>query len=147
VTRAEQRALRDYVRWVADAMGLRDWLLDVVVAEEVPEGGLPHSEEFRGVAAATPVPGQRRAGVHFTHGFRTDHSAQSQRAIVVHELVHCHLADMREFVRSCACDLLAQQTYDVLSFGFDLAWEHATDAIACAWAEKMPLIAWPKEAR
>lgn len=147
MTKQEVGVLAAYVRQVGDLMGLRDWHFRTTVTDDLHEGGMenPDKDTFMAMASVLPVPGQHKAQIRFSSLFREDNDAETQREIVVHELVHCHLADMREFVRTGTLHHLAQATYDALSFGFDLAWEHTVDDISRAWAENLPFIHWPKK--
>lgn len=133
------------MRAIADEMGLQEWRFEILIKSEIKPGGMKaHDDDgLHGVGGCSPVTGQHQAEITFIPEFR-DMPRDKVREIVVHELCHCLLFDMREFMRTGTLEHLAQATYDALMFGFDMAWEHAVDSISRAWAEKMPLIQWPK---
>lgn len=144
---AEEKELQRYVRSVADELGLQHWHLEVEVTDEHPPADtlISDAEEDDWPAAATcdPIPGMHRATLRFSTGFREE-SPEDQRETVVHELIHCHLADLYEFGRKGMSDLVHQSVYDMFMYGFSLAWEHAVDGMARAWSPKLPLMEWPK---
>lgn len=147
MTEAEFDVLCKYVREVADEMGLRDWHFNVFQMDEIPEGGLQHhkGDGLLGVGGCTPITGAKRANITFREDFREKTDAEDQREIVVHELTHCHVAQLREFARTGFLDHVTQTTYDAFMFGYDLVWEFTVDGIARPWSQNFPLIPWPTE--
>jgi hypothetical protein len=147
MTRSEVELLWRYTRSMADQMGLKDWWLDIIVDDEIDPGAMDFKDgdqmDIVPVATCEPVPGQKKATIIYTAELREERRSEI-RSIVCHELVHCHLFPMREFVRTGMPDHLGKQSYEILMFGFDQAWEFATDAIARDWARKLPLIDWKK---
>lgn len=148
MTAADQKELGEYLRWIADRMGLRDWRFEMIVQETIStDGGLAGKDTtFITLGLCSPTPGQKKAWIYFAEELRNE-KREVLREVVVHELVHCHLVDMYEFGRTGVLDELAQSAYNLFMFGFTQAWEHATDSIARAWAEEMPLIKWPTDKR
>lgn len=141
----DQDELFKYLRAMADEVGLRDWRFEMVIAPEqdMPKGSLTVDTKYVAYGVCSPTIGQQKAFIYFHNEFKEDLDPEEQREVVIHELVHCHMIDMREFIRSGFLNQVTQSTYDALNFGFDLAWEHATDQIARNWAFKLPLIEWP----
>lgn len=119
--------LDQYVRKVADAMGLRDWRLDV--KGEPPEYAY---------AQCRPTDGQRHAELRFGSDFEAL-EPERRRAIVVHELVHCHIAQLQWQVEKDLERHLGPSTDRVFFDSFRRNVEYAVDAIAEALAPHLPL--------
>ena len=134
MTAAERKALGKYVRWVGDAIGLRDWWFDIMHDEPENAGDM---------ACCDPFYGQRQAKLWFRNDLRTLEPVQ-QRAVVVHELLHCHFAATQEQVRLDLLKHLGQAAYDLFLGSWRMNHEYALDATARALAKHMPDIAWPK---
>jgi len=140
MTNAEFRRLGEYVRWMADAMGLRDWYFN-----------LKHSPPLRddesvdkGAGARIEIYwGKRYADISVCEEFRTMRPDR-QRQFICHELVHCHLDHLDSLTDNKLRDHMGEMHWQGWHMGFDLAFENAIDAIADAWARKLPLISWPK---
>lgn len=133
MTKRDRAELGRYIRWVADAIGLRDWELDLML-EPAEEGH---------VAEVDPTFGRRHAELRFCAKFR-ERDPEAQRNAVVHELVHCHLAPLQSQVEDDLDQLLGKPADLVFSLAFRRNLEYSVDALAEAIAEHMPLIAWPK---
>lgn len=136
-----RQAIGNYVRHIGNEMGLRDWHFDIVFPGKLPASVLNEDDEFAGVASCTSVPGQKRATIAFVENFQ-HLPDEAIREVVVHELLHCHLAQMYEWGRHATLEHLSQSAYNVFMFGFATAWETAIDGMARPWAESMPLIDW-----
>jgi hypothetical protein len=133
VTKRDRKALCRYVRWVADVVELRDWT--IVIAHDPPAD----DDIYAHVA---PTDGRKIATVRFCAGFR-DLEPDKQRMVVVHELVHLHLAPLQF---QCEDDLhpLWGKAVDTVFFAsFRRNIEYAVDGITHAIAKHMPLIEWP----
>lgn len=116
-----------YVRHMADAMGLKDW--DITVSDN------PAPEDTN--AHITCVYGQRRAIVDFDNEW-PEWTREKLRRIAAHELVHCFL-DQLTWPVSNVRNIIGQSLYDVTHEAIRDAIELATDGIATAWAETLPL--------
>jgi hypothetical protein len=108
-----------YVRDVADRLALKDWR--VVVADDVPT-------DRDCLASVYCCEGRKIATIRFNDSFLED-TRDRQRHIVVHELVHAHLAAYVRAVEKKTND------DDVLA----LLHEYATDSLADAIAPLVPL--------
>lgn len=118
-----------YVRTVADRMGLRDWVF-TIEAEEAEDGA---------VAQVDQTHGQKHANIWFADVFFTKEAAM-QRHIVVHELVHCHLAPAQHMIfGSYLRDELGNGRYDVFEGTWRMNLEYGVDGLAAVIAEGMPL--------
>jgi hypothetical protein len=131
VTKRERKALAKYVRWVADAMELRDWT--VTIGDESCES---HLEAY-----AHCTVGQRHVGIAFNDRFR-DRDPEDQRETVVHELVHAHLDVCWKMVQTDLGDALGKPVYYVFCDGYRRAMEYSVDALSKTIAPHMPLIDW-----
>jgi hypothetical protein len=136
MTEQEWTILGEYIRWVANEMGLRDWWIHL--AKEPPEGEDADASIF-------PTQGRKHAVIHVCRGFR-ELLPDVQRQVIVHELIHCHLAAAEDVIRLdlCATAILGQAVYDMTWSTFKRSVEYAVDGMADAWAEKLPLIEWEK---
>ncbi len=136
LTKRDRKYLGSYMRECADAMELRDWHLDL--SHEGPE---PH--HGNAYASAEPIFGQRRAVFRFCSTFR-ELRPDEQRNIVVHELVHCHLASIQSMVEKDLEEPLGKAVDAMFFSAFQRSVEYATDALAAAIAKHLPLPEWPK---
>jgi hypothetical protein len=135
LNKADRKALGEYVRWVANEVGLRDWTLHLMYDDGLDEGA---------IAMVTPTDGMKHAQLRFCHDFR--HLApEKQRQAVVHELLHCHHSAASNVLRLDLKDHLADSTHWVAWTGYKRQMEFANDAIAEVLAPHLPLIKWPKE--
>lgn len=130
----DRRALGRYLRWVANAMGLRDWTITVLHD--------PCDEDSLGVC--NPTYGRKMADISFPADFRHSVTPEGQRQTVVHELLHCVFAAEQDHIRIHLPRHLAQSTYDVFNDTYRQMHEYAIDGLADALAPHMPLIQWPK---
>ncbi len=121
-----------YLRYLADQMGLRDWYL--YHGRTTPQEE-DHSDEVAGLCA---FEGQRKvATIHLREDWKTweeDHF----RHICVHELLHCHFAEIRsplDTLESLIGGLLYATTFDAMTSHM----EYGIDAIAYDWGRLLPL--------
>lgn len=124
----DRQALGEYVRDVADMMGLRDWT--VGIASDPPDDSDAN--------AKVDVPFGRRCAMIAFAPIWAERDPEGLRQTVVHELLHCHLwtLDQRH------CDLhsvLKESTYAIHHLAHHEALEIAIDSIAQAWAQTLPL--------
>ena len=121
--------LGQYIREMADLMGLRDWHL--IIADD------PLIDDPDANARVSVVFGQKRASIEFPPDW-AERDADGFRRTICHELVHCHLWSMEQRVDDL-CGVLGSAAYMVASNAMKEAHELATDGIASAWAETLPL--------
>lgn len=131
MTKKERKALGLYIRWVGDAMELRDWTFELSRKE-------PDTDAF---ATVTPTYGRKIAVIDLCPDFRAM-APEKQRHVIVHELVHCHLEPAASMVRSDLEKHLGETTDRVFWDGFKRQVEYGVDALASAIAKHMPLIDW-----
>jgi hypothetical protein len=134
VTSAEDKALGAYIRACADEMGLRDWTLTFKSE--------PLDDSEGAWARCQPTDGEKRATIEVCKEFRTE-DADIQRMAIIHELVHCHMASVQFFARNDLSEMLGKSGM-LMQQGLERDIEYAVDGIAVAWAEKFPMIGWPK---
>lgn len=113
-----------YVRRIADLMGLRDWKI-VIVDDTCGE------EDF---ATVSCVYGQKHANVSLCSTWN-DLDGNTQRGVIVHELTHCHLSQLASF----ASDMMQGKGHATGVRAWYLHEELVTDAISVAWAPSLPL--------
>ena len=126
--KGDRGELGQYVRDIADQMGLRDWTVNMMHGEPA---------NVKAGADCQVVFGQKVVDIRFRHDWH-EMPPEDLRWLVAHELVHCHLWTMSQRV----CDL--ESTMGVMVWGvFDAAFtdalEHATDGIAREWSRHLPL--------
>lgn len=128
---ADWAVLGTYVREAANTLGLRDWFLllkhDVPMDEEV-------------LASVDAIYGRKYAVVRVCKEFR-ELSHDEQRQVIVHELVHCHLATLGHMLNKTLRAELGHAG-EILVETWRVEFEHAVDAIATEWANLMPHIEW-----
>lgn len=120
--------LRDYLRFMANEMGLRDWT--VTLSSDRPDNG-------NHAADVVCLYGRKYLTVRLTQGFE-NYSLEEQRHWITHELVHAHLWAL-DFTLNNIRDHLPSAAFDVLKGCFDDGIEFAVDAIAEIVAPHMAL--------
>lgn len=140
MTEDEFGVLWEYIRDVADTLGLRRWWLGL--SPELP--GDCNDSEAVCLAEIDCSYAQQRAVIRVEIGFRHANAA-NQRHAIVHELLHCYLAACRDVIRVDlhATRALGQTAYDLLFQTFNHALESGVDGIATAIGGSFPLIDWP----
>ena len=128
--------LGQYVRDRADDLALRDWTFTIA---HDPPSHAPALAETR------PVYGRRLAAIRFCVEFR-ELTDDEQRHVVIHELLHCHLADLQHQTGSeSRLEKALGQSGSLALAGIAQSIEYAVDAITDGIAEHHPLIAWTTE--
>lgn len=128
---ADWEVLSNYVRLIRDQLGLRDWFL--VVKHDPPA-------DQAALASVTCIEGRRFATVRVCVDFR-ELMGDEQRHVIIHELLHCHLAEMHHYLNGILRDVLGQSSVPILG-AHHMKVEYAVDAIAQEWATTFPLIEW-----
>lgn len=126
--------LRDYLRWMANEMGLRDWTI------QLPYG--QHPADPQGAASIEHTYGRKILTVRLCEDFDS-FSLERQRHYIVHELVHTHLDRIGYTVNSLK-HVTHDPVFTVFESNFNDDIEYITDAIAEIIAPHMPL---PKKAK
>lgn len=133
MTRRDRKALGRYIRFVADAMELRDWTF-VLSHDPAPDDCHAH---------ITNTYGRKLAVIQVASDFRSAPPEQ-QRQTICHELVHCHLESSTNMVLNDLSEHLGKQADWLFWESFKRQIEYGVDALASALAKHMPLIVWPK---
>ena len=123
----------DYVRVVANTLGLTDWEI------KVRWGDLPDDT----LARVHPSYARRSAEIIFGEAFLNSRP-EEQRDTVVHELLHLHFSMADELVSDTLPSLLGSPAFKAFENSLDLAMEYAIDAIAVGIGE-MGVIPTPPE--
>lgn len=144
------KAIGEYVRYCADAMGLRDWTLRVDVASDEDLRKIDDHDGDDQVWGATcdPVRGRKYATISFgplVIQNLLEGDRESFRITVAHELTHCHFAMLWEQLRHDLWEgrVLAQDTYDQFIKSAERNMEYGVDGVAEAIAPRLPLIELP----
>jgi hypothetical protein len=133
VTKRQRRALAEYIRWVADALELRDWTitLDHEPCEEHLMGHVHCTNSARNLSIAV-------------NASFLDYTPEDQRETIVHELVHAHWETCWKMIQGDLGDALGKPVYYVFCDSYRRAMEYGVDGLAKALAKHMPLIEWPE---
>ena len=131
----KKKALAEYVRQLADLVGLRDWAFEV---ECKPD------EYDDDTIASVSVQAVRHLAFITTWEMFDAKTAEEQRMAMVHELLHCHFTHVDEPIGQ---DLrnsgtLAGAAHDLFYTGFHRQLECTVDAIAVPWSRLLPLPPW-----
>jgi hypothetical protein len=123
----------EWVQVVANTLGLTEWKITVVAGETSDD-----------VIANVVVPfGRHEARITLGPKFY-ESDATEKRETILHELLHCHFADLDELEHETLPQLLGKPAYTAYDNATNLALEHGIDALACAIAE-MDVIPLPPE--
>lgn len=130
---ADWETLASYLRARADELGLRDWTL--LVKHDPPS-------DPSVLAEIRPVEGRKHATVRVCVEFR-ELTDDEQRHVIVHELLHCHLAEVQHLTHpgSQIGGMLGGNGAGILD-AVRLAIEYAVDGIADAIDPGFPSIVW-----
>lgn len=126
-----QKALAQYVRAIADALGLRDWQFTYT---DDPPGEIDYEHA---TAAIRPTRGRKWACLWVPAKW-WDESPEDRRQTIAHELLHLHFAGMERILETVQTNL-GDATWGVLRAAHLDALEMAVDGIADAIAPFMPL--------
>lgn len=141
-----RRPLADYIREMANQMGLMDWTFILRwhpprEDEDDPES----SEEDTVLATCRPTYGRKVATLRFSQDVR-DAMPEQVRNTVAHELIHCHLGHAQMVVEGEMFDAIGKpHPWNELWASFRRALEYAVDGMASSWDEHLPLIIWHED--
>lgn len=128
----DRKALRAYIRRVADALALRDWQIDLL-AGPAPDGCNGH---------VSITYGRKVAEITVAQDFRT-HDPRDQVHTIVHELIHCHLEPACALVHNHLEEHLGKTADKLFWEAFKHQVEYGVDGLADAIAGRFPKIDWP----
>ena len=136
MTPEDWEVLNAYIEARRNDLWLADW--GFTVRHDPPSSA-------SAMAEIRPTYGRRHATVRFCSDFR-ELSAAEQRHVVVHELIHCHLAQIQHLTSSDSGigKALGTAGHPVLD-AVAMAIEHAVDSLADVIAPNLPLIEWTTE--
>lgn len=133
MTEKQYRSLARYAGRIAKELRLDH--IDLSLKSEGP------GETKAGDAALASFEGTygRHSGViRVSHDF--DHfPPEEQRIAILHELIHCHTEQIREYARISLMGALGREAYEVFWSGYTQQDELFTDALATALAPRFPL--------
>jgi hypothetical protein len=136
MSRAAFDALGDYVRDVADRMGLRDWHFDLMA--------VPLADDDEALACITCTYGRKRARISVCHDWNTL-KPEDRRKAIVHELVHPHFDSALDLVNRQIGNLVGNAAGEVFRASHTERMEFGVDAMADVIAPLMP--PYPAEKR
>ncbi len=129
-----KRVLINYIREIADKMGLRDWQFNM---EKLPDD---HTSIMR-----TKVWGDSKTATVWVGKSFWLHGPRMQREIVVHELTHWHTDLFNSEALRIVQNALGKEAMGIATGVIDTAHELLVDGISAAWARMFPLINWSDE--
>lgn len=109
-------------------MGLRDWTLNFQVES---------CDDPNALASVETVYGRKIANVQVSVDF-SHYPPETQRAAIVHELIHVHFAQERQTV-SDTLDLLGVEAHAMAAAAYRQGHEYGVDGLADAIADHYPL--------
>ena len=123
--------IQAYIRECADLFGLKDWIVTF-------EDAKPDGENSLGEACA--IQHRKLGKIRVADNFWAE-TPEDQRYVIIHELTHFHLFDVRNAVRDPLFDsrILSNDAYQLLFYNVDSALERAVDGIAMSIAKWLPL--------
>jgi hypothetical protein len=128
MTSAQRRVIGRYVRQVADALGLKDWWLQVMWAQ-------PASDNYQAQVGSDP--GGRTAYLWFRDDL-LEQTPADVRQTVVHELLHVHRRNIVHLMDQLLRPPMSQDAWNSFIIAYQLIDEEATEGVALAIAHKMP---------
>jgi hypothetical protein len=135
----DRHQLGEYLRELADLMGLRDWHL--ILADGPPESEPTEGHRVQG--ECTVSYGRKSATIAVSDDWAGEDPDELRR-VLVHELIHCHQEPV-QWAFNNAANRLGFEAGSVAREAFTDAFEIATDGIAVPWAETLPLPGKAKE--
>lgn len=134
VLNGDRHELGEYIRDLADLMGLRDWYISMKQGD--PE------DQIHGAECDVRY-GQKCAEIAFRSDW-VEWDADEVRWLAVHELLHCHMEPMRWAVNNTKFTV-GDSAFNVIGNSFLDAMELALDGIAREWSKTLPLPIKAKE--
>lgn len=138
--------MQRYVDQLRPLMGLSDWKIEIVDAltSEMLEEMEEDPDEYS--AWISPAHGARYAALWLSIDFYI-HTDSEQRQVIVHELLHCHHYPEEDLVMDELGRWMAPGQHMVIKRWWTQANEYAVDAVAHAWAPRLPEVQWPRALR
>jgi hypothetical protein len=133
------RSFRDYVRQLADAMGLSH--VHLLLQEDTPDHPDENHDDHEMGGYCYPMDTRHRATLWFPDDVIAGKDLELTREHVVHELLHIHMAPPAEVWRVTLVDTecLSGTVYRALWATYHRQMELSVDLIARHWARLLPL--------
>lgn len=132
LTPDRKRVLANYIRDMADKMGLRD--CQFVINDNQPPNPV--------LAATESWDKSKTFDIWIHDRFFTHLGPRMQIEVLCHELVHWHLTFLTKFVQLSARQTLGDEALKLFKEGYELQEELVVDAISSAWARMFLPIPW-----
>jgi hypothetical protein len=139
-----KKQLEQYVRFVANEMGLRDWEIVLAFYPSLPPREGVNEEGHNAAGSCSTTAGAKQATINFPNDW-SSYGRAFLREVVVHELVHCHFGHPWDVVTFAAQRSMGDAERRTFLSAFELAMEIAVDGTAVEWARKLPLMELPKQ--
>lgn len=122
-------ALREWCRSIANTLGLSEWAFHLEYDESLPDDVYARVKPAHARQAATIIVGKEFAAA----------TPEEKRATIVHEFLHCHLAQSDEVIHGALPELLGVPAFNAFLTGYDLSIERAVEGLAVPIARLLPL--------
>lgn len=123
--------MRENVRQIADAIGLRDWTINLNY--EPPD-------DTDAMASVSCVYGRRIATISFCSDW-WERDPHERHHVIVHELIHVVTNPLNAFLEEALPVLIGQPTWQGVYAAIRQHDEHAVDQLATALSPYMPVMA------
>lgn len=140
LTKQQRTDAGNYARVLADRIGLREWTVHIMHAAIDPEGDdNPHAgANNRTLARVECVYGRRHAYIYLNPDYFEHATRDEQRAIMLHELLHCSWNAAQDVVRIQLKGEMSRATYDAIYEAYVQQSEYAIDNLADNIARLLP---------
>lgn len=126
--RTTAEPIQDYVNRIAQAMGLRHWVIEVQAS--------PADED--NLAEVDCVYGQNHARLFVCEKWHTL-APEVQRSTLAHEMMHVHASMWTQMASDTLDPVLKGSKRKIVEAALHLCEEYMVDAVALAWAPALPL--------
>jgi hypothetical protein len=130
--------IENYIHSTADCMGLGHWELVISWVSDDKMEVSPLDGETILAASCEPRVGMYIADIQLNENELEECSEHEISEIVVHELVHCYMAEQHHLCLHGLKIHMSEITFKAFMLSFSMAWERAIDAISRSWAGSLP---------
>lgn len=120
--------LTEYIRWIANRLGLRDWILTL----------MRQPSEDDCIASVNLTYGRKLAQIYVAWDILERDPAEI-RETVIHELLHVHYEPAFNQAQNDLLHVMGDDTHSLFMAAFRRQVEYATDGLAAAIAPLFPL--------
>jgi hypothetical protein len=131
MTEDAKRVLINYVREIANRMGMKDWSFDISARDPLS-----------GAIASTEVWGDSNTATLWIGKTFWKYGPRMQREVICHELLHWHTDKFYRNAREVYRNVLGREAFELSLASLRQMHELTVDGIASAWAREFPMIDW-----